>query len=608
MIEATPAMPYGKNANDLLELEGSLRNRRARIQRHLGDSGGLCSLPAWPRMGQKDFVEGSEKILGERANSIFLPDHVINPHVRFGTLVENIRLRKGRNVEIHVPLFKDKNTNVEELKQKNLNLLKNSSTTYESCDEIYMDGMGFGMGCCCLQVTFQARDVEQSRSLYDQLAVLCPIFLSLSAGTPILKGLLAGTDVRWSVIAQSVDCRTPKELGKINPKRQRGEMKINKSRYDSIDMYISNSSILKEKFDFYNDLNSEIDEKTYKLLIKNGIDEVLAKHISHLFIRDPMVIFKDRIEVNNKKSTEHFENIQSTNWQTMRWKPPPANNNNIGWRVEFRPMESQLTDFENAAYIISIVLLSRVILFFNLNLYIPLSKVDENMKTAHKIDSVLEQKFWFRTQIIPLETECNEDEEENINNKTKQNDFDKFTIAEILHGKGDTFPGLFPLIYAYLDIIECDETTYAVVTKYLTFLRDRSEGKIKTLARWMRDFVAKHEDYKQDSVISKKIETDLVETCYNISNGVIQDESLLGLNFVQPSNITEREVKEDGQSRRLRGSSFSEHFQSLKNTIKQEECDVIRDLIKKYRGRTEAHVINEKSGFKDTPAFLPKLG
>ena len=32
---------------------------------------------------------------------------------------------------------------------------------------------------------------------------------------------------------------------------------------------------------------------------------------------------------------DHFENIQSTNWQTMRFKPPPPGDK-IGWRVEFR--------------------------------------------------------------------------------------------------------------------------------------------------------------------------------------------------------------------------------------------------------------------------------
>jgi glutamate--cysteine ligase catalytic subunit len=69
------------------------------------------------------------------------------------------------------------------------------------------------------------------------------------------------------------------------------------------------------------------------------------------------------------------QNLQSTNWQTMRFKPPPPNNSSIGWRVEFRPMEIQLTDFENAAYSIFIVLLTRAILSYNLNFYAPLSKV-----------------------------------------------------------------------------------------------------------------------------------------------------------------------------------------------------------------------------------------
>ena len=45
-------------------------------------------------------------------------------------------------------------------------------------DHIYMDCMGFGMGCCCLQVTFQACNISEARLLYDQLAPLCPIMVS----------------------------------------------------------------------------------------------------------------------------------------------------------------------------------------------------------------------------------------------------------------------------------------------------------------------------------------------------------------------------------------------------------------------------------------------
>ena len=40
---------------------------------------------------------------------------------------------------------------------------------------IHMDAMAFGMGCCCLQITFQAKDVDESRFIFDQLAVMAPM-------------------------------------------------------------------------------------------------------------------------------------------------------------------------------------------------------------------------------------------------------------------------------------------------------------------------------------------------------------------------------------------------------------------------------------------------
>lgn len=83
----------------------------------------------------------------------------------------------------------------------------------------------------------------------------------------------------------------------------------------------------------------------------------------------------------------------------MRFKPPPPNSP-IGWRVEFRSMEVQISDFENAAYSVFIVLLTRVILSFGLNFYMPISKVDANMQTAHKRDAVLNEKFYFRKNVF----------------------------------------------------------------------------------------------------------------------------------------------------------------------------------------------------------------
>lgn len=62
-------------------------------------------------------------------------------------------------------------------------------------------------------------------------------------------------------------------------------------------------------------------------------------------------------------------------------------------------MEVQFTDFENAAFTVFIVLASRVILAFELNLYIPLSQLDENMKRAHELNAAVKQKFFFRRHL-----------------------------------------------------------------------------------------------------------------------------------------------------------------------------------------------------------------
>ena len=51
-----------------------------------------------------------------------------------------------------------------------------------------------------------------------------------------------------------------------------------------------------------------------------------------------------------------------------------------------RTMEIQLTDFENAAFTVFVVLLTRIILAFDLHLYIPISRLDENMQRAHARD------------------------------------------------------------------------------------------------------------------------------------------------------------------------------------------------------------------------------
>ena len=104
-----------------------------------------------------------------------------------------------------------------------------------------------------------------------------------------------------------------------------------------------------------------------------------------------LYLLKRNVVVKIKESFKYIffpQNIQSTNWQSMRFKVPPINSN-IGWRVEFRPCEVQLTDFENAAFGVFIVLLTRAILTFKLNMLIPISKV-----SCTKVHQVYTLKFW----------------------------------------------------------------------------------------------------------------------------------------------------------------------------------------------------------------------
>lgn len=53
-------------------------------------------------------------------------------------------------------------------------------------------------------------------------------------------------------------------------------------------------------------------------------------------------------------------------------------------------------------------------------------------------------------------------------------------------------------------------------------------GELMTMAKWMREFVAKHPEYKQDSVISDKINYDLIQQCDRISKGEEACPELIG--------------------------------------------------------------------------------
>ncbi len=357
MIEGTPRKPYQGLSTDLHRVESNMRLRRRRLLSVLLPNEIAPTMTNFPMLGVpgRCFTTPRTSPGSPIADSEYVSDDIISTHPRFTTLTANIRARREEKVDIRAPLFADE-------------------ATPEFRDDkgggfppyVHMDAMAFGMGCCCLQLTFQGRDVAESRYMYDQLVVLSPIMLALSAATPIHRGRLVDTDVRWDVISASVDDRTPAERGEVEEATQRGSslsipemagggvIRQPKSRFGSASRFIyshkaatattnegsaanavqaggdhahgvasKHNKRMIEGEDF-NDLDVPLNDDALKLMISENVDHTLARHISHLFSRDPLVLFEGRIEeIDDEREIEHFENLQSTNWQTVRWKPPP---------------------------------------------------------------------------------------------------------------------------------------------------------------------------------------------------------------------------------------------------------------------------------------------
>mmetsp|Transcript_9837 Transcript_9837/g.32906 ORF Transcript_9837/g.32906 Transcript_9837/m.32906 type:complete len:705 (-) Transcript_9837:68-2182(-) len=516
MIEATPAAPYDGTLDGIVRVQDNMANRRKLLLSVLTDGQEVFTLPVFPRLGCESFTVEDVKPdpNGEVSKSMYIPDASIQPHPRFPTLTRNIRERRGEKVLISVPAFQDKNTaSTMETQAKKIldNEGGNEILAQLGDNSIYMDAMAFGMGAGCLQVTFQSADVSQARLLYDQLAVLGPIMLAMTAASPIWKGILADIDARWNIISASVDDRPREERG---PKESSENKVLPKSRYSTIDCYISESDMNREHF---NDVAIPMDETSYEDLLSQGIDSRMARHVAHLFVRDPLVIFEDKLSVNNETQTDHMENLWSTNWNSVRFKPPPLTNpHGIQWRVEFRTMELGLTDFENAAFSSFMILLAQTIAAKKLDLYMPISKVDENMDRAHKRNAVENQKFYFRQCV-----DCHlRDEKLDSRPCVKE-----FTMDQIVNGDSTLgMKGLVGLVRDYVNERPGTKETLSRIELYLDFISLRASGKIPTTAEWLRQEVLSHEAYKFDSVVSEEICYDLLIKCKAIAEGQANDK------------------------------------------------------------------------------------
>ncbi|XP_052833099.1 glutamate--cysteine ligase catalytic subunit-like [Octopus bimaculoides] len=432
---------------------------RKSIKQLLGPDQSLVTLTVFPRLGCRNFTFPSydaDKHVTEIHQSVFIADAALCfSHPIYRDRIKNMMYRRKERTAVNVPLYKDKNTMMpygEDLSEygDNKEMKKNLKPGH-----IYMDSFTFGGGCCSLQVTFQAADIKEAAYLYDNLVPLTPIMLALTAAAPVYRGLLSDTDCRWCAISQSCDDRTRQELG-LEPLTN-GNILMKKSRFDTVSSYLSVSD------QFYNDYDFSYDREQYELLKAEGVDEMMSKYVAQLLVRDPIVLFKEKINQDIMNDMDHIQAVIGSNWQSLKLKLPDEKS---GWKIEFRTMELQLTDFENAALVVFMVLLTRAIVTFKLSLLVPITKVDENFTSAQKRDSINTQKFHFR-EVQKEFTSCE------VTHKI----YSLMTLNEIMNGKDD-FPGLIPLIYKYLDHVDYDSSKRPKIMQYLKYLSDKAAGKM----------------------------------------------------------------------------------------------------------------------------------
>ncbi|UKJ89193.1 glutamate--cysteine ligase [Theileria orientalis] len=375
------------------------------------------------------------------------------------------------------------------------NKFKDDYNLLSNCYEnlIFMDTTGFGMGMCCLQVTFSCCNLDEARYLYDQLLVLSPIFLSLSSATVGYRGFLADSDNRWSVLVQAMD--------DLNEDREI----VKKSRYSTSSLYISNSQFCLENYKYLNDIPVASDFDCFIHLIKFGIDPILARHISHKMVYQPLVVYEENFGLVNCDETDmHYQIFHATNWTSVRLNHPKyveshpystdSKPEKIPWRVEFRPLDIQLTDEENSMFICVVSYVVKVLLLKRLNLYMPISLVDINTEVSSKIESCHRDLFYFRENVT--------------NNKLSVK---KFSLHDILFGQVGLFKIVMDHLEKELNSGDVSKEFRDQLVKYLKHFEQLTLGNAPTNATKLRRFIQTHPTYSGDGTISDQILYDIIQ-------------------------------------------------------------------------------------------------
>ena len=263
-----------------------------------------------------------------------------------------------------------------------------------------------------------------------------------------------------------------------------------------------------------------------------------------------------------------------------------------GWRVEFRPLEISLTDFENAAYAVSIVLLARAILALGLNFYTPLSLVEANMARSERKDACLKEKFYVPRNALKYRNMQNPSTSSRIPEKLVDDDLEiiELTCNELFNGTSN-FKGIIPVIRDYLNRIGATEKSLDKLNPYLDLLSNRASGKVPTTARWIRDYVTSHADYKGDGNLSQRINDDLCRICDDIGMGVVQKPDLIGTGVEIP-NLNCVPAKQAAPFKATNAAQVEAMKGKVEKSTANKPCTGCKDLSKAvyFDGVTELSI------------------
>lgn len=138
-----------------------------------------------------------------------------------------------------------------------------------------------------MQVTQQCTNLHEATFLYDQLSVLCPVMMAVTAASPIVRGFMSNWDNRWLHFSYAWDDRTAEERGEPQDglSSRKTEL-IGPHRICSIETYTSEDS------EFFNDIPVRFDPEICQVLTDKGVGPIFARYVAHLLVHTPTSLSK----------------------------------------------------------------------------------------------------------------------------------------------------------------------------------------------------------------------------------------------------------------------------------------------------------------------------